>query len=108
MMILSCYMFVFHQVNQKFKKLKSAILMGTALIRQLSLDFDVWSRFKAWGVWTHVELLDDLLSGFMEPLFLTDLWLLLQVRGIGRTHLSLHFGVFRQFQLFKTLKLWDP
>lgn len=38
MMILSCYMFVFHQVK---KKLKSAILMGTALIRQLSLDFDV-------------------------------------------------------------------
>lgn len=55
-----------------------------------------------------MELLDDLIGGLGQPLLHADLRLLLQVRGIGRTHLPLHLGVFRQLQLFKALKLCDP
>lgn len=55
-----------------------------------------------------MELLDDLIGGLVQPLLHADLWLLLQVGGVGRARLSLHLGVFRQLQLLKALKLWDP
>lgn len=64
----------------------------------------MWTLFYS----THMELLDDLMGGFVQPLLHTDLRLLLQVHGIGCTRLSLYFGVLRQLQLFKALKLCDP
>lgn len=118
MMILSCCLFVFHQRNSLlFKRWRNwnQPFPWEQLWFQLFLICWIWylilirdQSSDAWGGWTHVKLLDDLLGGFVEPLFLADLWLLLQVRGVGRTRLSLHFGVFWQFQLFKALKLWDP
>lgn len=84
-------------------KVPMTILMWADGFFQLLL-----SLFAPRGLSTHVELLDDLVGGFMEPLLLIDLRLLLQVWDVGRARLSLHFGVFRQLQLFKALELRDP
>lgn len=74
------------------------------------MDFSncFWAFFAPRGLSTHVELLDDLVGGFVEPLLLADLRLLLQVWDVGRARLSLHFGVFGKLQLFKALELRDP
>lgn len=57
---------------------------------------------------THIELLDYLRSGLVQPLILADFRLLLQVRGVWCACLPLHFRVLRQLQLLKALELRDP
>ena len=58
--------------------------------------------------WTHIELLEDLRGGLVLPFGHVYLRLLLQVRGVGRAHLTLHLGVLGQLQLLEALELWEP